>query len=560
MQHFSQLWTIIKAFIPKLIGFVVIISIAIFAGWYWTSLQSQLSQAPSITVSFENANLAGVDFSETALSGADFRGADLQEAIFDHSELEEARFSSTADLPNWVQAGLDEHFIYRSELTAESIRTTNYHELSGALLKNMDLNGAYLVGFVIKNTNFSAAKLAHCNFLSSTLEASNLTDADLSHCIFRGTKFTDSVLTRVNPEEANFNSASDVPEWIKRGLDKNFYYAKSRLIDEILGFYRLAEGAYLVEADFSSIHLPRMRFRDANLSGAKFNKADLQEADFRGAILSEADFTGADVRRAQFLGARDLPAWIQAGLDEQGRFQTEVLAQSIAQGFRQLRGAFLLGADLSGNIFEKVDFTETNLSYIRADQTDFKESQLQGVNISYAVLKDARFIASDLLESVFFASQLEGALFQDCTGLPPWLQAGLDKDQYYRKEILGKSVLQGFKELAGADLVGLNFTGSTLDKVNFKRANLTAANFADSSIRESDFSEAILSHANFKQAHLQNINFNLALLNEANLQDTTVADSNWYKSFVEGASFQGTKIDSRWKRTLRGFSGKPQWD
>jgi len=88
----------------------------------------------------------------------------------------------------------------------------------------------------------------------------------------------------------------------------------------------------------------------------------------------------------------------------------------------------------------------------------------------------------------------EGFVFKNSSGIPEWIEKGLNAEGSYSQARLVQAVKNGFKNLKGAylagadlqdmNLEGVNFNGSYLNKANFIRARINGASFEDADMQE----------------------------------------------------------------------------
>jgi uncharacterized protein YjbI with pentapeptide repeats len=184
------------------------------------------------------------------------------------------RDGSKQEQPFVVQTILD--LIFRSETSALFGRYPT--DLSGAMLKDMNLENADLQRSNLACANLEGAMLAGANLENAILQNANLNDTDL--------------------KQAN-----------------------------------------LTNADFNRASLNRALMSKANLTGAQINYADLKEAILRFAILDSVQFNethleGADFSEAQIAGATRFNS---AFIDSNTNFFETALAGKSSQEIRNYK-------------------------------------------------------------------------------------------------------------------------------------------------------------------------------------------------------------------------------
>ena len=140
----------------------------------------------------------------------------------------------------------------------------------GAILSNLDLQGADLRGAVLTGADFTNANLSQVNLSNAILTSANFQGANLE-----GAYLNESHLDGAIFKESNL---------------KNAYITRSSLRE-----------AVFVHADLTGVHLewshlPFAEFAHANLEGANLSRADLKNADFYKANLKNTRLRHADLR------------------------------------------------------------------------------------------------------------------------------------------------------------------------------------------------------------------------------------------------------------------------
>ncbi len=140
------------------------------------------------------------------------------------------------------------------------------------------------------------------------------------------------------------------------------------------------------EANLTEAHLSDATLYRADLSGANLSHALLNRSNLRGINLRGADLTGADLSNVHM----DLETSGRDGsLVQIGRFLYPVLRADLSHALlshAKLRGANLIGADLSRAQLQGADLTKANLSY----------ANLQGADLTEAMLTEAALIGANL--------------------------------------------------------------------------------------------------------------------------------------------------------------------
>lgn len=163
-------------------------------------------------------------------------------------------------------------------------------DLSGVILKQVNLTRTNLISVNLSGVNLTNADLSDAN-----LGSVNLTRADLSGANLSGVN-----LTRVDLSGANLSGVN---------------LTRAKLISADLSGINLTNadlsGAILTNVDLGSANLTRVNLSGINLNGVDLSGADLRDANLRdanlsGAILSGVDISGADLRDANLARSQAL--------------------------------------------------------------------------------------------------------------------------------------------------------------------------------------------------------------------------------------------------------------
>jgi uncharacterized protein YjbI with pentapeptide repeats len=127
-------------------------------------------------------------------------------------------------------------------------------------------------------------------------------------------------------------------------------------------------GCNLQAADLSGARLSNARFQKANLSTASLMDADLSGADLRKADLSDAECMDANFSKTNFSDAK---------------------LSDVDFTLCRLRNACLVRVEAEKADFSETDMVDTNLKYIMANDSDFREANLKGADFSFASLISA---------------------------------------------------------------------------------------------------------------------------------------------------------------------------
>jgi len=98
----------------------------------------------------------------------------------------------------------------------------------------------------------------------------------------------------------------------------------------------------------------------------------------------------------------------------------------------------------------------------------------------------------------------------------------------------------------GSSLKGANFNNAQLTYVQLKGARLTGATFRNAALNATDLIGADFTGADFTEADLTGASLNRANLSKADLRDALLGNARFGATFLEGATFDGTRLSSTW--------------
>lgn len=281
-------------------------------------------------------------------------------------------------------------------------------------------------------------------------------------------------------------------------------------------------GAAFHDADLSEADLFRSRFNEANFDYARFTNTKMAEADFSGASLRYATFTFAYT--AEFT-VEDSANVLADGADfsyarmEQCRFPNG--------SFRETTWT---GANLSGCVFEAVDFYGSNWTDAKLNNAAFTDrTNLAGVNGSGAELAGATFDGAIGGDAVFELGYFDSATFTGGS---------------YRGAKFPRAAMTNVT-MTGVSMIDANFV-----KADFRDAVLTDADFRDSDMREATFFNATLNNVNmsggvdlsgstFREGAHSSVSFDGSDLRNAMISDLSMAQT----TFV-GADLRRAKLSN----------------
>ncbi len=175
------------------------------------------------------------------------------------------------------------------------------------------------------------------------------------------------------------------------------------------------------------------------------------------------------------------------------------------------------------------------LKCYEAGERNFKEANLSGLYLPWAVLSEANLTKANLSEAYLNRAYLGGADLSEANLSKVNLiggdvsEANLNRanlsQAYLNKANLSQATLIG-ANLRGADLSAVNLSGANLSEVtltwtNLSETNLIGANLSRANLVGAKFTSLDLSEANLSGAKLKGLNLNDANLHGAYYNDET---------------------------------------
>ena len=506
-----------------------------------------------------NQNLKSALFCQIFGGGTNFSGSSLDDSYFLQAHLDDAVFQNVSA----VKVNFQRATITNANFTGANLEGSNFQfsDLAGTDFTGANLEGAWFSWADLSGTNFTNANLTSANFSKACFEDTIFLNAIVKDCNlprglhnydFTEIDFTEDQYTRhlsIDFPYVDFTRAN------LQGLDlqgKNF------------------SGADFTESDLSGtnlsdIDLSGATFTGANLSGANLCDANLSNADFTGANLSSADLSDATIDETRFVNAN----CYQTIFCFDNRWSCEP---------SDFTGSNLLNADFSRSVIFQTDFSGANLT-----MTNFRETELLDVTLSFSQLVKARLYETKIDNSTFFNN---GYKVSDLTSIDThFLYLSTDDDlsdlietpsdfikffadsgltfsgdftgwDFSNVNLHGNSLqcsnLVGCDfssaDLSSADLGGTDCTNSTffraiLAGTDFENANLSNCSFEKATIYDADFTGADLSEANLSYLDLTGMEFSEVDFSKANLVSADFSNSNLSNCCFIGANLNGARFD-----------------
>ena len=195
--------------------------------------QADLYQAPLRKANLRKANFVGANLNLADLRKADCRGANFTDTKMEHTSLEGAFYDyktegltqkqksvmiSSSPIIN-AKDNLPHQWAMDNFLYVDNIhtRTDELHkkgirvDLTGAFLESFDLRDLNLSNAILVNAALKNSTLKRTNLRGANLTRSDLTDVELAETQLSGADFTGATLTNVDLYNAKFDTYTKFP-------------------------------------------------------------------------------------------------------------------------------------------------------------------------------------------------------------------------------------------------------------------------------------------------------------------------------------------------------------
>jgi len=212
-------------------------------------------------------------------------------------------------------------------------------------------------------------------------------------------------------------------------------------------------------------------------------------------------------------GSREAIQNCLAVIRERGRVPREIDASV-------LRGAHLIGEDLSSLDLSGLDLTGSDLSRANLSHSKLINARLKGAVLFEADLTGCELLSADLTEANLSSCLAVGAGFESAN-------------------------------LADATMFSAQLKGATFTKSNLRGADMRRADMQDTRIREADIREVDLTRCKMQSADLEGSCVDKATLMDADLCHSRLrglkgyATANWIGADVHGVNFTGAYLTRR---------------
>ncbi|MCB2090299.1 MAG: pentapeptide repeat-containing protein [Alphaproteobacteria bacterium] len=468
-----------------------------------------------------NINLSGAVISSSLISG-NLSNVDLSYAFvknstisgkLDGAHLEKTNFSGSRISSSLSGAILED----------ANFENTFIHSLSGAVLKNTNLNGIQSrsddLPASVSNytgTDLSDFDLSNGNFHNTDFSNSKFINTDLSNVSFRGSVFKNVDFLGANLEGAIFLSLQDNPADLRsadlsKAKIKNTHFA-SALFDCNTKFPK----------NFDPYKNAMINV-DGNCNNTKTNKSKLPIED---------------MLKPPYQHYRLLNEFEVQSMAGNIQFTNKIKCKW-GEAIHSKSSVIISGQDFSGCSVSRVDFSGANL-----DGANFKGAYLYGAKFDETNIVNIRLDGARVTNSTIFPDNFDATKFKLVpTGVIEFNGNSIGS-------LWQASKMKGRKKYTETgsyrppaynvpDFINLN-----MDEINYTAAWLPNSNMSGSSLRMTDFSASNLMGVNFTRADLTGAVLYDALLDNADFTRTNLygADLRWAR--LTGAKLKRTNLEN----------------
>ncbi len=436
--------------------------------------QTSLAGARLTGARLSGVALNHVDLSDTLLDGADlrnavavdtqargarFRGADLQNASLAAANLSDVDFraarmnrvdleAAILDGANLSEVSINAANLRRTRIVAPVIRgsaplAAAEVDLSGALIRDADLQYAVLVGAQLQGTtlvgvDLSDANLTDARFDGAVVQGTAEDRAPMRRVDLRGAIIRGSELDRVRMREAILRSAV-IDDTRLTAVDlREVRFDGGRLVGSRLG--NEDPSCASAEADSTCNRFADSTWVNTRLVGSSVERVYLEAVDFAGAEVLGGSLRGSDFEGAELPGTAFGP-WLGVGTDLRG-------ARFGRVGFADTR---FRSAQLGEAVFEAIDCSATGLEDACLVLED---ADLRGARFQDSVLTRPTFLRADLSGATFLQTRIEGGT---------WAGVTMERGEFVDTVMTGARI--SGTRLSGVGMDGVTIAESELEEV-----------------------------------------------------------------------------------------------
>ncbi len=233
------------------------------------------------------------------------------------------------------------------QTTLQTNNATQYIDICGAILKNVDLSKMNLTYLDLRNAQLQKANFSDSDLSNGLFQGANLLDANLNNAYLPRTNFTGAMLSNAILNHANISHADLSNARLERASLKNAALNNSNFENANLRLTTLDDANFahsnLSGIDLTNATLIHVNFTDANLEGANLVESNLENSNFTHANLNHASLKSASLKNVMFLNTSLLDTDF-ADADLAGAlykpkigFLPNIMSFTSAKNFKQLK-------------------------------------------------------------------------------------------------------------------------------------------------------------------------------------------------------------------------------
>ena len=222
-------------------------------------------------------------------------------------------------------------------------------------------------------------------------------------------------------------------------------------------------------------------------------------------------------------------------------WQAKVVCENLSEAVldhADCRGMMFSDCTMIGASFQNANLAKVDLKSVNASSANFSGADLRRVRLNQFVGINARFIRTDLSDSIGNRAQFNDADFSFAHM----------KNAHFRRCNFSRANLSN-AVLTHAALPDCKFTGVCLDEADFRYADLTRAQLCNLNLTVARFQHAVFHTAqmggcNLEQMELPDAVFESAYLNHAVMTDSIMPGANFENARLCGAKLAGVEWES----------------
>lgn len=192
-------------------------------------------------------------------------------------------------------------------------------------------------------------------------------------------------------EDRRIKNSSEIKAWLE-SKEGTYDYEILKGLDLSNGDY---EGIDIQYGDLSKSNMKECKLKNGSFIGTKFIQTILTGANLEDATLDHADFTKSELKDANMKGVKGSRINFRDANMEKVNLVEALLIYADMRNVN-LSNAVCIKAALKGACFDGANLENCNFEGVNLTKSDFRGAKLKGINLKNAVLKETKFLKSDL--------------------------------------------------------------------------------------------------------------------------------------------------------------------